>query len=148
MGYRLKAFIGTKESLVPIISKYAYAILVDLNDEISMISVTDELFDEINQMVKSTKIAPFSFLSHNLESKVLKLIGNATLAYVESDFFGGHGGHAGLIWKNGIREFVRGIEHGTLNEILGKLGVIRSESQDEFKTVGLDRHRDTEDWIE
>ena len=70
------------------------------------------------------------------------------MAYVESEFFGGQGGHIGLIWKDGEREFIGDFKKSTMNEILKKLGVIRNRNQDEFETIGLDRHRDTEDWTD
>jgi len=148
MGYYLKAFIGQKESLTPISNKYSYSKLIDLSDQISMIPLTDELFDEINQMENSSEISSYEFLTENVENKTLDLIGNKKLAYVESEFFGGQGGHIGLIWEYGQREFMGEYKKDTLNEILKKLGVIRNGNQDEFETVGLDRHRNTKDWTD
>ncbi|WP_156152608.1 hypothetical protein [Flammeovirga sp. OC4] len=148
MGYYLKAFIGQKESLVPIRNKYSNSKLVDLSDKISMIPITDELFDEMNQMENSSEIASFEFLTEYIENKTLDLIGNKKLAYFESEFFGGQGGHIGLIWVNGKREFIGEFKKDTLNKILKKLGVIRNGNQDEFETVGLDSHRNIEDWID
>lgn len=148
MGHYLKAFIGQKENLTPISDKYSNSKLVDLSDEVSMIPMTDELFDEINQSHTSSEVTGFEFLTENIENKTLDIIGNKKLAYVESEFFGGQGGHIGLIWKDGEREFIGDFKKSTMNEILKKLGVIRNRNQDEFETIGLDRHRDTEDWTD
>ncbi len=144
----MKAFIGRKENLTPIRDKYSNSNLVDLSDEISMIPMTEELFDEINQLDTFSGISSFEFLTENIENKTLDLIGDKKLAYVESDFFGGQGGHAGLIWKDGQREFIGDFKKSTMNEILKKLGVIRNGNQDEFETIRLDKHRNTEDWID
>ena len=54
MGYTLKAYIGKKENLNPILEKYSESQKVDLNKSFSMILMTDELFDEINQMERSS----------------------------------------------------------------------------------------------
>lgn len=148
MGHFLKAFIGQKDSLTPIQEKYNSSKLVDLNNQISMISMTDELFDEMNKLETSPEISSFEFLTENIEKKTLELIGIKELAYVESEFFGGQGGHIGLIWKNGQRDFVGDFKRSTMNEILKKLGVIKTGTKDEFETIGLDKHRQTEDWVE
>ncbi len=148
MGHYLKAFIGYKESLTPIREKYDRSYLVGLSDEIFMIPMTDELFDDINQLETSAEISSFEFLTENIEMKILELVENKKLAYVESEFFGGQGGHVGIIWKNRQRELIGGFDKSTVNQILKELGVIRSAAKDEYETIGLDRHRHTEDWIE
>jgi len=148
MGYYLKAFIGNKESLTPIQEKYDDSKLIELSDEIFMIPMTDKLFDDINQLETSSEISSFEFLTENIEIKILKLVCDKKIAYVESEFFGGQGGHIGLIWENGERVFIGEFKRSTMNVVLEKLGVIRTEIKDEFETIGLDRHRQTEDWIE
>ncbi len=148
MGYILRAFIGKKTYLTSIQVKYTSSKLVDLNHEISMIPMTDELFDEMNKMIITPGILSFKFLTENIEKITLQLIGNHELAYVESEFLGGQGGHVGIIWKNGKRNFVGHFKRNTMNEILNKLGVIKTSFKDEFETIGLNKHRHTEDWIE
>lgn len=148
MGHYLKAFIGHKESLTPIREKYDHSNLVGLSDEIFMIPMTDELFDEMNKLKTSSDILSFEFLNENIEMTTLELIGMKKLSYVESEFFGGQGGHIGIIWENGERTFVGDFRKDTMNEILKRFGVIRTEAKDEFEIIGLDRHRQTEDWIE
>lgn len=120
MGHFLKAFIGHKDNLTPIREKFISAKSVNLNNEISMIPMTDELFDEMNKLETSPGIKSFEFLTENIEKKTLELIGNKKLAYVESEFFGGQGGHIGLIWNNGHRDFVGDFKKSTMNEILKK----------------------------
>ena len=50
MGYTLKAYIGKEDSLIPILEKYSESQKVALNNGLFMIPMTDELFDEINDM--------------------------------------------------------------------------------------------------
>ena len=148
MGYTLKAYIGRKESLTPILEKYTESKLVELNSDISMIPLTEELFDEINQMEISTKLMGFEFLNQNIENRILKVIGSKEVAYVESEFFGGEGGHIGLIWKNGERAFTSDLNIQSMNEILKRLGVQKTTFKDEFDSIGLGQYRQTEDWIQ
>jgi hypothetical protein len=88
------------------------------------------------------------------------------VAYVEAEFFGGDGAQASVVWEHG------GIVLGPLvdppdyphkdrppedprlelarlpiNRALQRLGVQRAaQAVDEFATVGLGRHRSTEEW--
>ena len=148
MGYILKAYIGREENLNPILERYSESKKVDLNNKFSMIPMTDELFDEINEMKVSSGISTFEFLTENIEQKTIETIENRELAYVESEFFGGQGGHIGVIWKNGKRDFLSEFGKKTINEILIRLGVERTLFKDEFETVGLEKYRHTKDWIE
>jgi len=147
LGYTLKAFIGKEKSIKPILEKYSKSQKVDLNKGISMILMTDELFDEINEMKSSSIISKFVFLTENIEQKIIEVLGNIELAYVESEFFGGQGGHIGIIWKNGKRDFLAESDKKSINKILKRLGVNRTLLKDEFETVGLTKNRHTEDWI-
>nr|WP_143404151.1 hypothetical protein [Gaetbulibacter sp. 4G1] len=113
-----------------------------------MIPMTDELFDQINEMKHSSGISTFEFLTENIEQKTIQVIENRELAYVESEFFGGQGGHIGIIWKNGKRDFLTESDKSSMNKILKRLGVNRTLLKDEFENVGLDKNRHTEDWIE
>ncbi|WP_417888128.1 hypothetical protein [Zunongwangia sp.] len=148
MGYTLKAYIGKEENLNPILKKYSESQKVSLKGGIYMIPMTDELFDEINEMESSSGIATFEFLTENIEQKTIETIGNRELAYVESEFFGGQGGHIGVIWRNGKRDFLTESDKSSMNKILKLLGVKRSLLKDEFDTIGLAENRHTEDWIE
>lgn len=148
MGYTLKAYLGKEENLIPMLEKYSQSQKVQLNNEIFMIPMTDELFDQINEMKHSSGISTFEFLTENIEQKTIQVIENRELAYVESEFFGGQGGHIGIIWKNGKRDFLTESDKSSMNKILKRLGVNRTLLKDEFENVGLDKNRYTEDWIE
>ncbi len=113
-----------------------------------MIPMTDELFDEINEMKPSSGISTFEFLTENIEQNTIQAIGNRELAYVESEFFGGQGGHIGIIWRDGKRDFLTESDKNSMNKILKRLGVNRSLLKDEFETIGLAENRHTEDWFE
>jgi hypothetical protein len=78
------------------------------------------------------------------------------IAYVEADYFGGVGQQASILWERG--ELVLGplldppgppplLEAGPISHVLRRMGVQRSPELDEFATVGLGRHRDTEAWL-
>ncbi|MFT2720119.1 hypothetical protein ACMT4L_08965 [Deinococcus sp. A31D244] len=71
------------------------------------------------------------------------------MAYVEAEYFGGTGSQVAAVWDGG-RVFwgPERRERGPINHALRLLGVHRTDSHDEFGSVGLDRHRHLEDWLD
>ena len=147
MGYTLKAYIGKEENLIPILEKYNKSQKIDLKNGISIIPMTHDFFDEINETKSSSVISTFEFLTEDIEQKIIEIIGNRELAYVESEFFGGQGGHIGILWRNRKRDFLTEFDKNSMNKILKKLGVNKSLLKDEFETVRFIENRSTEDWV-
>ncbi len=146
--YILKAFIGKKENLISIAKVFNSSQLVDLDYGISMIPMTDELFNEMNNSSQSDSISIFEYLNCHIETAILNIIKNKEIVYAESEFFGGDGGHIGIIWKNNKRVYLGEFGKDTMNVILRKIGVEKEFSKDEFDTVGLGMNRSTESWLQ
>jgi hypothetical protein len=82
---------------------------------------------------------------------VRQLSATGPVAYVEADIFGGRGTQRAAVWQAGAVVF--GPVDGWIGEgptpisrALAALGV-RARGQDEFATIGLGRHRHTENWL-
>ena len=85
-----------------------------------------------------------------------ELAGRAALrgpvAYLEAEYFGGTGEQHAVLWRGGEPRSFSSELPGAINIALGALGARRLPSghegrlQDEFDSVGLGRHRHTEDW--
>ena len=69
--------------------------------------------------------------------------------YFETDYFGGAGCQGAAVFRSGATVFgPKSAEHGPINEALSLLGVrCVAPAHDEFETVGLHRHRRTDDWL-
>ena len=147
MGYYLRAFIGKETTIKILQDRYNNSNATKLQQGFALIPMTEELFDEINRMKQSDDIDKFELLTENVEYEILQLVGNLELAYVESEFHGGKGGHSGIIWKDCERKYIGTFKFSTMNTILKKLGIKRTLFLDEFQTLNLDRYRNTEDWI-
>ena len=82
-----------------------------------------------------------------LRSLCCQLSRRCMVAYVEAAFFGGVGIQASAIFKDetGIGPAV--IADHAINHALKLLGVTARTGHDEFDTVGLRRHRNTDDWV-
>ena len=148
MGYYLSAFFGKTEELRKIQKTYKSANLIELHPCVSLIPLTEDLFDEINNFSATECLFNFEYLTTKSEDEILTMVTDITLAYVEAEYFGGQGGQSAIIWKNGKRdsEFIR--DSQSINKVLKSFGVIAEANKDEFDTVGLSRHRHTRDWLE
>jgi hypothetical protein len=148
MGYYLRAFVGKKEDLKPIVEAYNEAKIIPLAQGISLVPHTEALYDQINNFESSANIGSFEFLTVNIENKILKIIDAKAIAYVEADYFGGEGGQVGIIWTGGkrIAEFKYGQD--VINAVSKHFGVRADKGKDEFATLGFGRHRNTADWLD
>lgn len=67
------------------------------------------------------------------------------IAFLMASFFGGCGEQESTVYgPAGMKSF--GPSYDAINQALVLLGVVRSDSMDEFDTLGLGRHRDN-DWM-
>jgi hypothetical protein len=83
MGYTLHASLGTTASLDPIARTFGHARIVSLTDSLVIIPLTPELFDEVNRMTSSPVVMKFELLTEEVEHRILGVIGNEKVAYVE-----------------------------------------------------------------
>ena len=148
MGYNLKAFIGQVESLESATTQFKNAKLISLTQQIVLIPMTGDLFNEINDSRVNNDIDGYEYLTTNIELEILKTIHTGLIAYIEVEYFGGTGVQNGILWKNGKRIFEQSGTKDVVNSILKQFGITCSKSRDEFETVGLSRHRYTEDWLD
>jgi len=149
MGYNLEAYIGSNQGLKQISELFENAQIIDLDQGLKMIPITENLFKEITdseKWVDGERIDNYDFLTKEIADvgRVNSKFGR--IAYLESLFHGGDGGHTGIVWNNQIVEF-RGLSGDeTANEILKCFGVKPDNSLDEFEAVGLKRQRNTDNW--
>jgi hypothetical protein len=146
MGYYLSAFVGKSGDLECIQKTYGDAAIIELGQGLSLIPLTEALFDQINNFVMSGNINSFEYLTFNIEREIFKIIEGKTIAYIEAEYFGGQGGQQGMVWKDGKRSAEFKYRQGVINAILKLFGVTASKNKDEFETLGFGRHRNTRDW--
>lgn len=147
MGYYLNAFLGDAGALRAVEMAFVQARMVIIGAELSMVPMTQELFDEMNGTASRSHILKLERLTEEVERRVLSVIGSQKIAYVESEFFGGNGGHAGVVWESGHRTREEALDGGSMNRILNFLGVARMDGRDEFLVAGLGKHRRTSEWL-
>lgn len=148
MGYYLNSFVGRQERLEKLALQFTSAKVVSLKQGVALVPMTGELFNEINNYRVNNDLKGWEFLTKDVEREILGKIGSDMIAYIEVEFFGGVGGQTGVIWKDGKRVYEEYSKKNVVNSILQQFGVVKDKSSwDEFDSVGLGQHRDTDDWV-
>ena len=146
--YYLHAFICKNIDADCFIKKFDKAVKVDIGQKLSLIPMTEDLFDQINELNDTISIDSFEYLTENIENKILHAISERKFSYVEAEYFGGEGGQIAIIWQNNKRQRIFSYGQDRINQVLKSFGVIANKGQDEFDTLGLGRHRATNKWEE
>lgn len=149
MGHAIQAFIAREEVLRAAAARLGNAHVAPLGQGFALVPLTDDLHDEVTEPGSG---AAYEGRLWKLSSALARLAAEwsrqGPVAYVETEYFGGIGDQAALVWEGG--EVVFGPERaeiGPINEALRRLGAGRGDHLDEFEAVGLRRHRHTANWI-
>lgn len=146
MSYELCALVGRHE-LVARAASEAGAVAIGLPQGFGLLPVTDEVFDYLGDGAVKPFRDVFWFLSGGVEELARRISLGGAIAYLEADIFGGTGTQAAVAWSGG--EVSLGpmlTDYGAFNQALRHLGAERGDAFDEFESLGLGRHRRTEDW--
>lgn len=150
MGHTVQAFIARTEILQGAARGLGAARVVPLGHGLALLPNTRELSDEVG--AGAANGGPTFEEFYNLSPRLAELAAawsrGGSVAYFETDYWGGEGKQAAVLWEGG--EVVCGPARGTLgpiNDVLRRLGVERRDGLDQFDAVGLGRHRRNDDWI-
>jgi hypothetical protein len=150
VGHHVQAFIVRRDRTDAIRAGLREARAFALSPEWALIPMTPELFDEITDRVDGGDLAEpaaFWLFGPAQLAWALQESQHGPIVYFETDYFGGVGTQAAGAWS-GDRELVAPTKaHGAINLALRAVGIER-RSVDEFASIGLDRFRSNEDWLE
>lgn len=157
MGYELRAVIAGAGLLEAETRDLAHAVLVPLEQNLTMLPITEEFFDSVASPGGSVGSAyRLRSLPHGFATTLEAWSYGGPVAYVYADFFGGIGRQEAAVWENG--RFVVDPLHlsprekfgpvgSPISQALRRLGVVSQPGSDEFEAAGLRRHRHIEDWL-
>jgi hypothetical protein len=162
MGHQLHAVIGPTGPVSAFASQWARARLVSLPQAFALVPVTDALHDDIVERVAIGEADPFEgfvLLSAGVEAVLREASRVGPLAYIETDYFGGHGSQSAVAWDRGrmlAGPYTTGEEHRwsfraclpaqwAINRVLSRMGVRALPFGDGFASLGLGKYRHTDD---
>lgn len=155
MSYDLSAVIAEERLLTAAAASLSPARTAQLDQGFALIPVTAAL----SEAVAATATADdpgFYRLPGGFDELLAKWSLSGPVAFVDSEYFGGVGEESAAVWRHGamdlgplrMREGDLPPAEGTPTvQALRALGVHAAPGQDEFTSVGLDRHRSVLDWL-
>ncbi|MFN2451697.1 MAG: hypothetical protein ABR541_05025 [Candidatus Dormibacteria bacterium] len=159
MPCALEALVAAPAVLRQLVARAPSAQVVRLDPSLSLVPLTDELFDELASATGQTHDDAFAKFPPGLDPVLAELSRTAPIAYVEANYFGGMGSQAAALWQGGDLRYgperidddvvdPRPISERPVNRALRRLGVrVDPDALDEWDTVRLSRHADSEDWL-
>lgn len=148
MSYVLQAILAKEGVIDQLLTVLKAGKKISLEQGFAMIPLDEALIDRIDASPEANSIPDLIYLTDAFEEKVLGMLGEAKFGYLESEFFGGSGGHQGIVWEAGKRILKVSESYSGANRILRELGVRRTSQLDEFDCMGLGRHRSVDEWLE
>ena len=140
--------------------------MVRLPAGLTMLPVTDELVERLDPSAVGDDRIPANWgLKQPVAALARSLSAGRTALYIVNETFGGPGTSEAIAWKDGELlygpagtcdlepdlqpgyQLARGRD-SAVNAGLRALGVHAAADKDEYATVGLTRHRMTEDWLQ
>ncbi len=144
MGHCIRAVIGARESVRRLAEDWLKAKVVELPQGFGMIFMTDDLLEDVGELLEVSDELPFSELE-NFTEEVKTLIERYSfrtkLAYIETEYFGGVGTQAGVLYENGRIAVEPSRGEGVINILLRELGVWHYPDKDEFDMLELGKYR-------
>ncbi|MFC4516422.1 MULTISPECIES: hypothetical protein [Streptomyces] len=154
MGYELQGVIAASELLRVVSREVPEARVVPLRQGLSLMPMTDEVLAAGTDGGGGGDLG-FWRLPRRFETLLVQWSFAGPIAYVEAEYFGGVGEQRAVVWAAGSLALgplgtpkkwsTRAVS--PISQALRRLGVQKSLGEDEFDAVGLDRHRNNEDWI-
>ena len=143
MGHQIEVIIGKREDMRQITEGWCCQAL-ELPQDFVMVYLTDQLFDRITGLrgVPDREISgELTYLTEAIHQFLQEISRQGRLAYIETDYAGGYGSQAGVLYENGRMADAPRSGEGTVNQLLHQLGVSCSRGQDEFDSLELYKYR-------
>src|SRR5262245_50335609 len=121
-----------------------------LGQNFCFIPITDRVFDDLRRTYPELVDTENGFerLSAPVEFVAKSLSRDEAVAYVETEYFGGTGVQAAIVWKAGeVVSSDKSADVGPINNALASLGADRRGHRDEFDALGLGQFRSNSAWF-
>ncbi|MFF5157945.1 hypothetical protein ACFY3N_17130 [Streptomyces sp. NPDC000348] len=155
MGYEVQAVIAGDELLRAASRGVPGARVAPLRQGLSLMPITDDVFDAGTDGSIARDLG-FRRLPGGFDRLLAQWSAAGPVAYAETGYFGGVGEQRAAVRGDGAlavgplnapakKWFSRAVS--PIPQALRQLGVRSSLGEDEFEAVGLDRRRNSDDWI-
>ena len=148
MSHSLQAIIAKNGTLAEFAVQLGFPRAVPLNQDFELLPLMQERLDEIGQ---ETNMDIWG--TYRLTPLMERLIKHASLkgpvAFVITEYLGGSGSQGAAVYENGeVKMPYEFAPLGPINRALNAIGVTRENGEDQFDSIGLDKYRDMDRWLE
>jgi hypothetical protein len=150
--YSLCALLGHASTLKSRLGSDSSVRVIELTGGLGMVPLSESLLRDIQRGWRDSRgsahvAGVFEFLTPAVESWARALSMGLTVAYLETEWFGGEGFERSAVFRdsNVILGPLDG--GGAVNRALRALGVTAGPGQEEFDAAGLGRHHSLEEWL-
>lgn len=149
MAHFVTGLIARRAALQAFAAEQGLPAPVALTDVLALLPLSQDALDQLLPQTEHAFYPGFNALSLDLARLLAAGSRRATLLYFETEYFGGEGTQGAAVFRDGELVFgPQSAELGPINNALALLGVKTvPPAVDEFETVGLQRHGDTESWL-
>ena len=146
--HQVQAFVGARTILELIQRQFALSCVVDLDQGLALLPLTDALYDAIPGDLTASPEEGFVLLTPKIVDLLKQTSTYGIVGYFETNYYGGDGDQCAVLAQMG--DFVLGpqVGDGTINQMLHAMGVRRQGDRDEFAAIGLGRYRTNQKWID
>ncbi|MDE7478707.1 MAG: hypothetical protein K2M91_12305 [Lachnospiraceae bacterium] len=144
MGHCIQAIIGVHETIQKLAENWLRK-EIELPQGYGMVFMTNAFVDELTELfdIPDEVCYPeqLDFFTAAIEQILQENSFRTKLAYIETDYFGGVGTQAGVLYENGRVSIEPCSGDGTINLLLKELGVWCVPGKDDFDSLNLGRYR-------
>lgn len=159
MAHFIQCIVGSDTALEKIADNWIHAKRVRINLGYSLIPLTNELLDDMNELAnmgKEKSSAAFQNLSKSVEHVLKESSYSERIGYMETEYFGGNGSQSAVSYfkgevlsgpyvtlteENGQNHYATPEGASAINSILRDLGVENRSDRDAFDLLGLGQYR-------
>ncbi|WP_313919033.1 hypothetical protein [Tahibacter sp.] len=149
MAHFVTGLIARRGALQAFAASHQLPAPIALTEVLGLLPLDEDVLDTLLPEPPEDFVAGFNTLSPPLMAALKAGSQRATLLYFETEYFGGMGTQGAAVFRDGDVVFgPQAAELGPINNALAVLGVRTvPPAVDEFETVGLHRHRSTDEWF-
>lgn len=147
MGHSISGFVAPVGVLREYAARTREGWVAELAQGLGFLPLTPELADELGYGPRAYE--ELWRLNDRAARLGARMSRGGAVAYVETDYFGGTGEQAAIVWRDGkVWSGPEKARIGPVSDALRRLGVEKGDAHDEFDAAGLARHRHNDDWVD
>ncbi len=155
MGHHLRLFVGARQALSPYLAIATHARIFSLRPmaSIYVLPLDDDLHDHLHESYGTGEWLDDGLqLSSGDIAFAARASAGTALAYIETEYFGGMGSQAAVLWEHGALRLGPAVMTAyearkrpqklwPINAALRALGIEATDTDDEFQSFGLANFR-------